>query len=144
RDAADAQATFVQLRLELAQKGEDVVLRRVVVENPERQAVVPAVVHHREDAEGAVVDLISGQVAGEPGQRLVEVARRDAALLFCPRRPRPSSGWWRRGRRRGGRATDASWRLGRAGRLRPPGKQPSAGHGGCTGTWAGPGRIDRC
>src|SRR5262249_28883891 len=143
RDAGDTQAAPVQLRLEIAQKGEDVVLCRVVVEDPEGQAIVPAVVHNREDAEGTVVDLIDSQVGGEAGQRLVEVGGLDAAPLFFPRPPRPSSGWWRRGRRRGGRATGANWRPGRAGRLRPPGGQPSAGRGGCKGTWAGPGHIDR-
>src|SRR5262245_8581558 len=142
-DAAHAQAALVQLPFEFTQESEDVVLGRVVVEGPESQALVPAVVHGREDAERAVVDFVDRQVAAEVSQGVVEVGTRQGGPEFCPPRPRPSSGWWHRGRRRGGRATGASWRLDEAGRPRRPGGRPAAGRGGCTGIWARPGRADR-
>lgn len=75
-DAAHLQPASLQLSLEPPQESADIVVSRVVVEDSEGQAVVPAVVHDREDAEGTVIDFVDGQVAGEASQRLVEVAAR--------------------------------------------------------------------
>jgi hypothetical protein len=80
-----------------------------VVENPEGQTVVSVVIDDREDAEGAIVDLVDGQVTAEVSQRLVEVGSRQRGLDFFPQPSRPSFGWWRRGRRRGGPARDANY-----------------------------------
>src|SRR5262249_56818108 len=126
----------------LRQESADMALGRVLVEDSEGQAVVPAVVHDREDAERAVIDFVDGQVAAEVSQGVIEVGTRQGGPDFFPPRPRPSSGWWQRGRRRGGHATGANWRLDKADRLRPPGAQPVAGRDGCRGTWAKPGRTD--
>ena len=90
---------------------------RVVLQNAKGQPIVPAVVHDREDAEGAVVEFVDGQVAREVGQAPVEVAGQDAVTFFS-QPPRPSSGWWHKGRRRGDRATGANWPFGRASHLR--------------------------
>ena len=139
-DARHDQAAFVQRPLELAQELADLLFRRVVIQDAESQAVVAAMVHDTEDAEGAVVDLVDGQVSGEVSQRFVEVGGRDAVYLFFSQRPRPSSGWWPKGRRRGGRATGANGRLGRASPLRRRDGRPVAGHGGCSGSKAKPGR----
>src|SRR5205085_5428532 len=121
----------------------NIVLSRGMVENPESQAVVPAVVHDREDAEGPIVNLVDGQVSGEVSQRLVEVGGLDAVQLFFSQRPRPSSGWWPKGRRRGGHAKGANWRCGRASHLRRQDGRPVAGRGACTGSRAKPGRRYR-
>src|SRR6266699_2076407 len=59
-DATHQKAAFVQLPFELAQESADVVVSRIVLENSERQAVILAVVHDREDAEGPIVDLVDG------------------------------------------------------------------------------------
>ena len=112
-------------------------------QDAEGQAVVAAIVHHAEHAEWPVVHLVDGQIAGEISQRLVEVGGRDAVYLFFPRPPRPSSGWWPRGRRHDGHARGARRRLGRPDHPRPRRGQPTPGHGGCNGTWARPGRRDR-
>ncbi len=142
-DAAHTQPAFIQLLLELAQECADVLLARVVLQDAEGQAVVAAIVHHAEHAEWPVVHLVDGQIAGEISQRLVEVGGRDAVYLFFPRPPRPSSGWWPRGRRHDGHARGARRRLGRPDHPRPRRGQPTPGHGGCNGTWARPGRRDR-
>jgi hypothetical protein len=86
-DAEHAQAAFVQLPLELGQESEDVLLSWVVLQDAESQAVVAAIVHHAEDAEGAVVGLVDGQVTGKVGQGLVEVGGRDAISLFFSTTP---------------------------------------------------------
>ena len=62
-DARHHQPALFQLPLELVQEGADVVVSRIMVKHGEGQAVVPAVVHDREDAERAVVDLVDRQVA---------------------------------------------------------------------------------
>src|SRR5262249_12874429 len=142
-DAAHRQAAVVQLGLELLQESQDVLARRLVVQNAEGEAAIPAVVYHGQNTEGAVVELVNGQVAAKVSQGTVQVAAPEVLQLFFPRLPRPSSGWWRRGRRPGGHARGASWRPGRAGRPRRPGGRPAAGPGGCTGTWAVPGRSSR-
>src|SRR5215469_12880628 len=51
--------------------------------------------------------------------------------LFFPQ-PRPSSGSWQKGQKRGGRARGANWRAGRASRLRPPAVPPDPSRGACT------------
>jgi hypothetical protein len=47
--------------------------------------------------------------------------------LFFPQPPSNAAGW-HRAHTRGGRATDARWRGGRASRLRPPGVPRSGAH----------------
>jgi len=53
-----------------------------VVEDAEGEPVVPAVINDGQDAARAVVDLVDGQVAGEVGQRFVEVGRLEGGYLF--------------------------------------------------------------
>src|SRR5215468_6202172 len=120
----DRQTATVQFSFELRQENTGIDLTWVMVKDPESQAIVPAVIHDREDAEGVVIDLVDGQVAAEVCQRHVEVGGRDAVSLFFPPPPPPSSGWWHRGRRPGGHATGSSWRLGRADHLPPPDGPP--------------------
>src|ERR1019366_8770959 len=139
-DAAHGPLAFRQLLFELHKENANVVLRWVVVENPEGQTVVSVVIDDREDAEGAIVDLVDGQVTAEVSQRLVEVGSRQRGLDFFPQPSRPSFGWWRRGRRRGGPARAANWRCGRASHLRRPAGRPVAGRGRCTDSRVKPGR----
>jgi hypothetical protein len=91
-DAADVPAALVQLPLELPQESVDVVLGRVVVEDAESQAVVAAVVHHREDAERAVIDLVDRQVAAEVRQGVLKVGARQAGPTFFS--PAASTQFW--------------------------------------------------
>ncbi len=116
-DAAHRAAPGCKGLPELAEKAADVRVGGVVVEYLEQQPALPGTVHGRQHAEGAVVQLVDGQVAGEVGQSPVQVV----GLILLPRlffpRPRPSFGSWRKGRRRGGHARGARKRPGRAGRL---------------------------
>src|SRR5262245_66441960 len=78
----------------------------------------------RQDTEGAVVQLVGRQVAGEVGQGPLQVVGVSLGGRFFPPPPRPSSGSWRRERRPGGRATSARRRPGTAGRPRRRGGPP--------------------
>jgi hypothetical protein len=78
------QATPIPLPFESAEEGADIVPSRVVVEDGEGQAVVPAVVDDAEDAEGAIVHLVDCQIAGELSQRLVEITARKHGPCFFP------------------------------------------------------------
>src|SRR5262245_2096291 len=142
-DAAHLQAAFIQLSLELGQESADVCVSRVVVEDLEGQAVVPAAIHDREDAEGPIVGLVDGQVTAEVSQGFIGVGVRQGGPTLFPPRPQPSSGWWHRGRRHGGHARGAKWPLGRANHLRRQGVRPVVGRAGCTDNRAKPGRNDR-
>src|SRR6202007_1909424 len=102
--------------LEPLEERPDIPLRRVVVEDLVAQPLEGAVVHDRQDAEGAVVQLVSGDGPGEAVEGPIEVVGPDSiGRLFSPW-PRPSSGWWRRGRRPDGRARGANWRPDRVSR----------------------------
>src|SRR5262249_31003207 len=76
-EAAHRQAPPVQLGLELSQESAEVSVAGLVVEDAEGQAVVAAVIDDGQHAAGAVVQLVDGQVAGEVGQRLVQVGGLD-------------------------------------------------------------------
>src|SRR5262249_6937142 len=88
------------------------------------QAPLLAGIDGREDAEGAVVQLVGRQVTGEVGQGPAQVGRLSLGVGFFPPPPPPSSASWRRGRRRGGRATGGRKPPGRAGRPPPPTVRP--------------------
>src|SRR5215813_9089251 len=96
------------------------------------EALGAAIIDRGEDAEGTVIELIGGHIPGEISQGPVqEVGVHTRLCLFFPP-PRPSSGSWQKGQRRGGRARGANSRVGRAGRLRPPAVPPDLLRGACT------------
>ena len=75
-------------------------------------------------------ELIGGHIPRKIRQGPVQEVRIQARLhLFFPP-PRPRSGSWQKGQRRGGRARGASSRAGRASRLRPPAVPPDQSRGG--------------
>jgi hypothetical protein len=100
-DTSDGQATRVQPGLEVRQEAADVVPGRVVFQDPEGQAEERSVVDQREHAERAVVQLIDGEIAAEERQCALEVNGVNGGPAFFPPQPRPNSGWWPGGQRRG-------------------------------------------
>src|SRR5215468_11666386 len=91
----------------------------IMVQDVIEEALVTAIVDSRKNAEGAIIELIGGHVARKSRQGPVKEVGVHARLrLFFPP-PRPSSGSWHKGQRRGGRATDAHALGGRARRPRP-------------------------
>ena len=72
--AAYGPAALLPLALERRPESAAVFRSRVVVENREGQAVVPAVVYHADDAAGPLVDRVEGQVAAAVRQRFLEVS----------------------------------------------------------------------
>jgi hypothetical protein len=126
RDPAQGQPALVQCGAEAAEEVGDVILVGVVIEDAVGEPLEGPVIDDRQDAERPVVEFVGGDIAGEVSQRPLEIVRGDASRRLFPPRPRPSSGSWRRGRRRDDRARGANWRLGRAIRPRrrggPPGR----------------------
>src|SRR5262249_31089193 len=142
-DSAEGQPPAGQGRPEAAEDPPDIPMSRVVVEDLVTQPLEGAVVDDRQDTEGAVVQLVSGDVSREAVEGPIEVVGPDpVGRLFSPRPP-PSSGWWRRGRRPAGRARGANWRPDRVSRLRRPAGRPRPRPDGCSGPWARPGRTCR-
>jgi hypothetical protein len=125
RDAFQSQSALLQQRLKPAEETLDVGMRGVMVQDLVGDPPECAVVHDREYAERAIIQLVGRDVSGEVSQYGVQIVSGDVRLgLFFPR-PRPSSGWWRKGQTRGGPATDANWRCGRASRPPPPAAPPT-------------------
>ena len=119
-NASNRQLAGLERRPEPSERGSDVGVCRVVVEDFIEQSLVGAVVYDGQDTKRAVVQLVNGDVAREAVEYRLEVIVPDSLLTFFPPRPRSSSGPWQRGRRHGGRATDANWHRGNASRLRRP------------------------
>src|SRR4051812_46801793 len=142
-DPAKGQPAAGQGRPESSEEGPDIPVSRVVVEDLVAQPPEDPVVDDRQDAERAVVQLISGDVSGEAVEGPIEVIGPDTIGRLFPPWPPPSSGWWRRGRRRDGRARDANWRPDRVSRPPPPAGRPRPRPDGCSGPWARPGRTYR-
>src|SRR5262249_45944534 len=113
-------------------KRPDVVVGRIVIQDVVEKAFVAAISDCRENTEGAIIHFIGGHIARKIRQGPVKEVWIQARLpLFSPQ-PRPSSGWWQRGQRRGGRARGASSPGGRANRPRPRAGPPDQSRGGYT------------
>jgi len=92
RDAQDGLIAGADLVVESSEEAEDVHLGRVVVQDLVEQATLPTSIDGRQHTEGAVVQLIRGQVAGEVSQGPIQVVGLHPRLgLFSPSPP-PSSG----------------------------------------------------
>src|SRR6266446_1224729 len=85
---------------------------------------VAAIIDRRKNAEGTIIEFISGHIARKIRQGPVKEVGVHACLrLFFPP-PRPSFGSWQKGQRRGGLATGANSLGGRASRPRPQSAPP--------------------
>jgi len=137
-DASQGQLPGAEDGLETPEEPPNVIVGRIMIKNLIEDSLERVVVHDGENAEGAVVQLVRGDVAGEARQRLVKILADDVfGGLFSP--PiRPSSEWSRRGRTLGGRATDATRPIDTASRLPPPAEPPSAPRGAYSGSWVRP------
>src|SRR5215831_7373360 len=132
RDTQEGQVTCRQGRFESPEKRPDVIVVRIVIQDVVEDALVAAIIDCRENTEGTIIHFIGGDIARKIRQGPVKEVWVQARLrLFSPP-PRPSSGSWQRGQRRGGRARGASSPGGRAGRLRPPAVPPDPSRGACT------------
>jgi hypothetical protein len=118
RDPLEGQAARLQGGLEAAEERLDVLAGRVVVEDLVDEPLEGAVIDDREDAERAVIQLVGRDVSREVRQGPIEIFRVDPPRRLFPPRPRPSSGSWRRGRRRGAHARGSSPPSDRASRPR--------------------------
>src|SRR5262245_45958651 len=95
-DAAQSQTALFKTGVKAPEKRLDIFMAGVVIQNLEKQTLEGAIVDNGQNAEGTVVQFISGDVAGEIAQRPVKVtALHLTGRLFSPR-PRPSFGWWPR------------------------------------------------
>ena len=107
RDSLEFQTTAIEDPLEATEEPQDICVCRVVIKDFVDEPFELSVVHDREHAEGAVVEFIGGDVAGEITQGPSEVVTLDACFAFFFPTPQPSSEQWQRARRHGGLARDA-------------------------------------
>jgi hypothetical protein len=91
-DPAKGQPAAGQGRPEAAEESPDIPLGRVVVEDLVAQPLEGAVIDDGQDAEGPVVEFISGDVPGEAVEGPIEVIVPDAMGRLFPPWPPPSSG----------------------------------------------------
>lgn len=91
RDSLELQATAIEDHLEAAEERQDILVGRIVVEDFVEKPLELSVVHNRKHAEGAIVEFVGGDVAGETTQSPNEVVTLDACLAFFFPTPRPSS-----------------------------------------------------
>jgi hypothetical protein len=118
RDSLEFQATAIEDQLEASEEPQDILVRRVVVEDFVENPLELSVIHDREHAEGAVVQLIDSNISGEVPKRPPQVVPLDPRFTFFFPTSRPSSVSLRRGRRPGGHAIDARRRHDTRGRPR--------------------------
>src|SRR5207237_10817774 len=91
-DPTEGQPAASQGSLEPPEERPDIPVSRVVVEDLVAQPLEGTVVDDRQDAEGAVVQLVSGDGSGEVVEGPIEVVGPDpVGRLFSPRPP-PRSG----------------------------------------------------
>src|ERR1700731_855775 len=123
-DTQDRVTAGDDLLVESRQKPETVCLRRVVIKDLVEQPSLLAGIDGRQNPEGAGIQLIGRQIAGEVCQGPIEVVGLSAGSTFFPPPPRSSFGAWERGRKPDGPARGATKQPGRADRLPPPAGSP--------------------
>src|SRR5712692_4942971 len=132
REAAEGQGAYLQGRVQTSEKGPDILVGGLVIQDVIEDPLVAAIIDRGKNAEGTIIQFIGGHIARKIRQRPVKEVGVHARLrLFSPL-PQPSSGWSQRAQRRGGRATSANSLGGRARRPRPRAAQPDRSRGGCT------------
>lgn len=117
-DSQEFQTAAVEDPLEATEERQDILVGGIMVEDFVDDPLELPVVHDREHAERAVVELIGGDIAGEFAQGPIEVFTLDACLAFFSPTPRPSFEPWQRVQRHGGLAKDARTLLGTGDHLR--------------------------
>ncbi len=128
RAPLECEGAIIHRRLEAPQKDGEVVMSGIVIEDRRAHPFVLPIVDGREHTGGPLREFIGRHVARKRRKRPVQKRAVPLPLrLFFPPPPSTAAGW-HRGQTRGGRATDASWRGGKGGRLRPPGVPPSGSH----------------
>jgi site-specific DNA recombinase len=142
-DAVEDQPAVSQDSPKPLEERPDILVSRVVVEDLVAEPFERAVVDDRQDTEGTVVQLVSGDIPGEAVEGPIKVGPPDSLGRLFPPWPPPNSGWWRRGRRPDGLARDANWRFDRACRPPRPAGRPKPRPAGCSGPWTRPGRTCR-
>lgn len=106
-DAEDRQNSCGQHLMDAAEESQNIFLGGIVVEDFISQPALAFAVDCKKDAEGAVVDFVRRQIAGEVFQSPGFVFKSEfRAPFFSPSLP-PNFGSSQRGRRPGNRATDA-------------------------------------
>src|SRR5215813_2973846 len=144
RDTEEGQVACRQGRFESPEKRPDVIVGGIVIQDVIEEPLVAAIIDSGENAEGTIIQFIGGDIARKICQGPVKEGRVQARLrLFFPP-PRPSSGSWQKGQRRGGRARGASWRDDRASHPRPRAARRGPSHGGCTDCRVVPDRRGPC
>lgn len=124
RDPKELQAAAIEDQLEATEERQDILVGWIMVENFVDNPLELPVVHDREHAERAVVELVGGDVARELAQSPIEVFTLDAYFAFFFPTPRPSFEPWQRVRRHDGLARDAMTLLGTGDHPRRPIGQP--------------------
>jgi len=112
RDPQQCLTAAVEDEFEATEERQDIVVGGIMVEDFVDNPLELPVIHDREYAERAVVELIGGDIAGEIAQGPIKVVTLDACLAFFFPTPRPSSEPWQRARRHDGPARDARTLLG--------------------------------
>src|SRR5262249_20110378 len=130
-DTAEGQAACYQGRVQTPQKGPDIIVGGIVIQDVIEDPLVAAIIDGGKNAEGTIIQFIGGHIARKICQRPVKEIGVHARLrLFSPQL-RPSSEWSQRAQRRDGRATNANSLGGRASHPRPRAARPSPSRGGC-------------
>src|SRR4029450_2784502 len=132
REAAEGQVTYSQGRVQTSEKGPDIIVGGIVIQDVIEDALVAAIIDRGQNTEGTIIEFIGGHIARKLCQRPVQEVGVHARLRFFSPPPRPSSGWSQRAQRRGGRATSANSLGARASGPRPRAAPPDRSRGGCT------------
>src|SRR6266436_9005900 len=132
REAAEGQVTCPQGCVQTPQKGPDIIVGGIVIQDVREDPLVAAIIDCGKNTEGTIIQFIGSHIARKIRQRPVQEVSVHARLrLFSPQ-PRPSSEWSQRAQRRDDRATSANSLGGRASRPRPRAAPPDRSRGGCT------------
>src|SRR5262245_46754933 len=132
REAAEGQVTCRQGRFEPPEKGPDIIVGGIVIQDVIEDPLVAAIINGGKNAEGTIIEFIGSHIARKIYQRPAKEIGVHASLrLFSPQ-PRPSSEWSQKAQRRGGRAISANSRGGRANRPRPRAALPDRSRGACS------------
>src|SRR5215813_3493573 len=132
REAAEGQVTCRQGRFEPLEKGPDILVGGIVIQDVIEDPLIAAIIDGEQNTEWTIIEFIGNHIARKICQRPVKEISVHARLrLFSPQ-PRPSSEWSQKAQRRDGRATSANSLCGRANRPRPQVAPPERSRGGCT------------
>jgi len=84
-DAAHGQLPRLQDGLKTLEKGDHILVRRVVVQHLVKQSLEGAVIHNGQDTKRAAVEFVNRQIAGKVGQPVLAVGYNDTKKRFIVR-----------------------------------------------------------